>query len=48
VAKLNEDGTVKAIEPSLTGFLEDNKYVGRPADVAVMKDGSAASARIIS
>jgi glucose/arabinose dehydrogenase len=40
VAKLNEDGTVKAIEPFLSGFLEDNKYVGRPADVAIMKDGS--------
>jgi len=40
VAKLNEDGSVKSIEPFLTGFLEDNKYVGRPVDVQVMKDGS--------
>jgi glucose/arabinose dehydrogenase len=40
VAKLNEDGTVKSIEPFVTGFIEDNKYVGRPADIAVMKDGS--------
>jgi hypothetical protein len=40
VAKLNEDGTAKAIEPFLTGFLKDNKYVGRPADVAIMKDRS--------
>jgi hypothetical protein len=48
VAKLNGDGTVKAIEPFLTGLLDDNKYVGRPTDAAVMKDGSATSARIIS
>jgi glucose/arabinose dehydrogenase len=48
MAKLNENGTVKAIEPFLSGFLENNKYVGRPADVALMKDGSATSARIIS
>ena len=33
VVKLNKDGTVKSIEPFLTGFLEDNKYVGRPVDV---------------
>jgi glucose/arabinose dehydrogenase len=40
VVKLNEDGSVKSQEPFLTGFLEDNKYVGRPVDVVVMKDGS--------
>jgi glucose/arabinose dehydrogenase len=40
VAQFNRDGTVKSIEPFLTGFLEDNKYLGRPADVVVMKDGS--------
>ena len=40
VVKLNKDGTVKSIEPFLTGFLEDNKYVGRPVDVMQMKDGS--------
>jgi glucose/arabinose dehydrogenase len=40
VAKLAEDGTVKSIEPIITGFLENNKYLGRPADVMVMKDGS--------
>ena len=40
VAKLNKDGTVKSVEPFLTGFLEDNKYVGRPVDVLQMKDGS--------
>jgi glucose/arabinose dehydrogenase len=40
VAKLNKDGTVKSIEPFITGFLENNNYVGRPADVVVLKDGS--------
>ncbi len=38
--KLNKDGTVKSIEPFITGFLEDNKYIGRPVDVHQMKDGS--------
>jgi len=37
---LNKDGTVKTIEPLITGFLEDNKYIGRPVDVMQMKDGS--------
>ena len=37
---LNKDGTVKSVQPFLTGFLEDNKYVGRPVDVQQMKDGS--------
>jgi glucose/arabinose dehydrogenase len=37
---LNKDGTVKNIDPLITGFLEDNKYVGRPVDVMQMKDGS--------
>ncbi|MEA2933784.1 MAG: hypothetical protein QOD74_430, partial [Variibacter sp.] len=40
VATLNRDGTVKNIEPFLTGFIQDNNYVGRPVDVLVMKDGS--------
>jgi len=40
VVKLNKDGTVKSVEPFITGFLEDNKYVGRPVDVLPMKDGS--------
>ncbi len=40
VAKLNADGSVKSIEPFITGFLQDNKYVGRPVDVELMKDGS--------
>jgi glucose/arabinose dehydrogenase len=37
---LNKDGTVKKTEPLITGFLEDNKYIGRPVDVMQMKDGS--------
>jgi glucose/arabinose dehydrogenase len=40
VVKLNKDGTVKSIEPFITGFLENNNYVGRPVDVMQMKDGS--------
>ena len=40
VAKLNKDGTVKSIEPFLTGFLQNNQYSGRPVDVQMMKDGS--------
>src|SRR3989454_5668378 len=40
VAKLNKDGTVKAVQPFLTGFLQNNAYIGRPVDVQVMKDGS--------
>ena len=40
VAKLNKNGTVKSIEPFLTGFLQNNAYIGRPVDVQVIKDGS--------
>ncbi len=40
VAKLNVDGTVKSVEPFITGFLQDNQYWGRPVDVEFMKDGS--------
>ncbi|WP_229176056.1 PQQ-dependent sugar dehydrogenase, partial [Bradyrhizobium ivorense] len=40
VVKLNKDGTVKSMEPFMTGFLEDNKYIGRPVDVMLLKDGS--------
>src|SRR5712691_11369315 len=40
VATLNRDGSVKSWEPFLTGFLQNNQYVGRPVDVQVMKDGS--------
>ena len=40
VARLNADGTVKSIEPFITGFLQDNNYVGRPVDIEWLKDGS--------
>ena len=40
VIKLNKDGTVKSVEPFMTGFLENNNYLGRPVDVLQMKDGS--------
>jgi glucose/arabinose dehydrogenase len=37
---LNKDGSVKSVEPFLTGFIANNDYLGRPVDVQVMKDGS--------
>jgi glucose/arabinose dehydrogenase len=40
VAKLNVDGTIKSVQPFITGFLNNNEYWGRPVDVHVMKDGS--------
>jgi glucose/arabinose dehydrogenase len=40
VVKLNKDGTVKSMEPFLTGFIENNNYLGRTSDVLVLKDGS--------
>src|SRR5689334_7293779 len=40
MAKLNNDGSMKSLEPFITGFLEDNKYIGRPVDVLQLKDGS--------
>jgi glucose/arabinose dehydrogenase len=40
LARLNADGSVKSLEPFITGFLKDNKYIGRPVDVELMKDGS--------
>jgi glucose/arabinose dehydrogenase len=40
LVKLDKDGKVKSTEPLITGFLEDNKYIGRPVDVMQMKDGS--------
>jgi glucose/arabinose dehydrogenase len=40
VAKLNKDGSVKSVEPFLTGFIQNNQYVGRPVDVQFMRDGS--------
>ncbi|MEQ8345384.1 MAG: PQQ-dependent sugar dehydrogenase [Sneathiellaceae bacterium] len=40
VAFLDKNGSVRAVEPFLTGFVIDNGYVGRPNDVLVLKDGS--------
>ncbi len=40
IVRLNNDGTVNSIDPLVTGFLQNNNYVGRPVDVLVMKDGS--------
>jgi glucose/arabinose dehydrogenase len=40
VVHLDKDGKVRNMEPLVTGFLEDNKYIGRPNDVLIMKDGS--------
>ena len=33
-------GGVAKMEPFLTGFIENNEYLGRPVDVLVLKDGS--------
>jgi len=40
VAKLNPDGTVRSIEPFITGFIDNNNYIGRPVDMEWLKDGS--------
>jgi glucose/arabinose dehydrogenase len=40
VVSLNDNGTVKSIDPFITGFIENNNYLGRPADLMVLKDGS--------
>jgi len=38
---LNPNGTVKSSEVFISGFLgEDNNYIGRPADLLFLKDGS--------
>jgi glucose/arabinose dehydrogenase len=38
---LNPNGTVKSTEVFISGFLgADNNYIGRPADVLFLKDGS--------
>ena len=36
---IDENGRAR-MEPFLTGLVENNQYLGRPADVMVMKDGS--------
>jgi glucose/arabinose dehydrogenase len=40
VIKLRADGTMASLRPFITGFIQNNNYVGRPVDVLVMKDGS--------
>jgi glucose/arabinose dehydrogenase len=40
VVTLNKDGSVKSVEPFLTGFIDNNNYLGRPVDVQPLKDGS--------
>jgi glucose/arabinose dehydrogenase len=41
IVKLNKDGSVKSVEPFITGFLQpDNNYIARPVDVMNMPDGS--------
>jgi glucose/arabinose dehydrogenase len=37
---LNADGSVAKTEDFLTGFLQDNAYLGRPVDLLVMPDGA--------
>jgi glucose/arabinose dehydrogenase len=40
LVNIKKDGSAGPMEPFLTGFLDNNTYVGRPVDVLVMKDGS--------
>jgi len=40
VVRMNPNGTVKSQEVFMTGFMVNNAYLGRPVDVAIMKDGS--------
>ncbi len=40
LVRLNDDGSVKSVEPFVTGFLQNNSYIGRPVDVMNMPDGS--------
>ena len=40
VYHLNKNGNVKSSEVFMTGFLQNNNYVGRPVDVEIMSDGS--------
>jgi glucose/arabinose dehydrogenase len=40
LVKLKGDGSFGSMEPFVTGFVENNNYIARPADVMVMKDGS--------
>lgn len=38
--KLQPDGSFDSFVPFMTGFLQNNNYVGRPVDVLQLKDGS--------
>jgi len=40
LVRLNKDGSVKSVAPFITGFLQNNNYIGRPVDVMNMPDGS--------
>ena len=40
VAHVGEDGKVTDVQPFLTGFLDGEKTLGRPADVQPLRDGS--------
>jgi glucose/arabinose dehydrogenase len=40
VATLNDKGEVTSVKPFLTGFLQNNQYVGRVNDLAFLPDGS--------
>lgn len=40
VAYLDGETGIERTEPFLTGFIQDNKYVGRPVDVEWLPDGS--------
>ena len=40
VAWPDGEGGVAKMEPFLTGFIENNEYLGRPVDVLVLEDGS--------
>ena len=40
VAKLDDQGNVSAVEPFMTGLLQNNEYLGRPVDLEVLPDGS--------
>jgi glucose/arabinose dehydrogenase len=40
VAWPDAKGGISKVEPFLTGFIENNEYLGRPVDVLVLKDGS--------
>jgi glucose/arabinose dehydrogenase len=37
---LNSNGSVRSSEPFIAGFLKNNAYIGQPADIEMMKDGS--------